>query len=389
MYNAPKANNISSDTSDPSTAHMRVFVGNINTSAIDKQKLQEIFRKYGFVTGISIHRGYAFVQYNSQAAARKAAQNENGSTITDQRADVNIAAEPKPNQKPFSSGNMPGSFDGVFNDHCSTPSPIPMHPHQIQQPVVRGIRPQVGGVSSSTSSSSRGGKTHHGNHHGGGHHHHYHQQQQQQHSNNKNFHHHHHHHHPNHAKSSNNKVYNGRIVKNTNSNAHKSSFSKSNAAKTLVSSVVNLSAVRKELVEIRDKINSLLTVITKSGGIGIDQSQITFEMDQQAQQQQYNHTNDQCHSAFRNDSPMMTMMPSSGGESEPSPQRRHAAVGTTDCEIATTTSSQVVKRDEDEERESTPTTQEEEQQEEMVEEFTAKEEDDMSTVEEVVGIDSN
>jgi len=83
MYNNK---NISSDTSDPSTAHMRVFVGNINTSAITKTCLQEIFCKYGNVTGISIHRGYAFIQYNSVEAAQIAAQSQHQQRITNQIA---------------------------------------------------------------------------------------------------------------------------------------------------------------------------------------------------------------------------------------------------------------------------------------------------------------
>lgn len=42
---------VSSDTSDPSTAHMRVFVGNLNTISISKPTLQNIFGKYGDIIG--------------------------------------------------------------------------------------------------------------------------------------------------------------------------------------------------------------------------------------------------------------------------------------------------------------------------------------------------
>ena len=42
---------MSSDTSDPNTAHMRVFVGNLNTPNITKPTLQNIFGKYGAILG--------------------------------------------------------------------------------------------------------------------------------------------------------------------------------------------------------------------------------------------------------------------------------------------------------------------------------------------------
>jgi len=221
---------ISSDTNDPSTAHMRVFVGNINTSLIDKPTLQDIFRKYGYVTGISIHRGYAFVQYNSVMSARKAAQMENGSMITDQIADVNIAAEPKPNQKPSVGGVPMGMMENSY---------MPMQQPNLYPPIMNMMpglpmpRPP-GGV---MKVSKMGVKKSNG-------------------------------------QIRTNKVHSGRVAKQ-NSNVNKSAM-KSNA-KTLVSSVVNLSAVRKELVEIRDKINALLFIINKSGGVGIDQN-ISFDI---------------------------------------------------------------------------------------------------------------
>nr|CAB3265421.1 serine/arginine-rich splicing factor RS2Z33-like [Phallusia mammillata] len=91
---------ISSQTSDPETAFMRVFVGNLNTLHITKKDLRTQFAKYGYITAISIHRGFAFVQYNNPKSARNAVHGENGTFIGGQQIDINIAAEPKPNQKP-------------------------------------------------------------------------------------------------------------------------------------------------------------------------------------------------------------------------------------------------------------------------------------------------
>ncbi|XP_076813719.1 uncharacterized protein LOC143460187 isoform X2 [Clavelina lepadiformis] len=91
---------MSSATSNPATAHMRVFVGNLNTMSITKPTLQNIFGKYGNISAISMHRGFAFVQYSNAYSARSAVQGENGSVIAGQTIDINIATEPKPNQKP-------------------------------------------------------------------------------------------------------------------------------------------------------------------------------------------------------------------------------------------------------------------------------------------------
>lgn len=71
-------------TNDPSTAHCRVFVGNLNTIAMTKEDVEAIFCKYGRVTGISIHKGYAFVQYARPMDARRARGIEDGKTYAGQ-----------------------------------------------------------------------------------------------------------------------------------------------------------------------------------------------------------------------------------------------------------------------------------------------------------------
>ena len=84
---------LSSMTNDPETAYMRVFVGNINTNSVSKQLLSRIFSKYGYITAISMHRGFAFVQFNDYYCACAAASAMNGNMIGDQYADCNLAAE--------------------------------------------------------------------------------------------------------------------------------------------------------------------------------------------------------------------------------------------------------------------------------------------------------
>ena len=66
-------------TNDPAGAHCRVFVGNLNTVALKKEDVEAIFGQYGLILGISMHKGYAFVQYNNPVNARRAC-NEDGKT---------------------------------------------------------------------------------------------------------------------------------------------------------------------------------------------------------------------------------------------------------------------------------------------------------------------
>lgn len=86
-------------TNDPRGAHCRIFVGNLNTIAMKKEDVEAIFRRYGMVTGISMHKGYAFVQYGSHEEAKMAAMSEDGKTYAGQTLDINIASEPKKGNK--------------------------------------------------------------------------------------------------------------------------------------------------------------------------------------------------------------------------------------------------------------------------------------------------
>ncbi|VDI30392.1 Hypothetical predicted protein [Mytilus galloprovincialis] len=82
-------------TNDPSTANKRVFVGNLNTIAISKEEVERIFSMYGIITGISMHKGYAFVQFAYEHEARVACGSEDNKTYAGQKLDCNIASEPK------------------------------------------------------------------------------------------------------------------------------------------------------------------------------------------------------------------------------------------------------------------------------------------------------
>jgi RNA recognition motif-containing protein len=72
-------------TNDPTTANKRVFVGNLNTIAISKEEVERMFGNYGIITGISMHKGYAFVQFAYEHEARVACGSEDGKTYAGQK----------------------------------------------------------------------------------------------------------------------------------------------------------------------------------------------------------------------------------------------------------------------------------------------------------------
>ena len=70
-----KISNVTNST-EPSLVTSRLFVGNLNTFVITKDDVENIFKRYGKIIGISMHKGFAFVQYMTEAEARNAVQGE-------------------------------------------------------------------------------------------------------------------------------------------------------------------------------------------------------------------------------------------------------------------------------------------------------------------------
>jgi len=82
---------------DPQAVNSRIFVGNLNTFQITKSDVERLFQKYGRLAGISMHKGYAFVQFTSPFDARSACLGEDGKLECGQILDVNMVNEPKEN----------------------------------------------------------------------------------------------------------------------------------------------------------------------------------------------------------------------------------------------------------------------------------------------------
>ncbi|XP_036452619.1 RNA-binding Raly-like protein [Colossoma macropomum] len=94
MTGKTQTSNVTNKT-DPRSLHSRVFIGNLNTTVVKKSDIELIFAKYGKITGCSVHKGFAFVQYASERNARSAVAGENARVIAGQPLDINMAGEPR------------------------------------------------------------------------------------------------------------------------------------------------------------------------------------------------------------------------------------------------------------------------------------------------------
>lgn len=75
---------------DKSTAHLRIYVGNINKSVTDVD-LFEHFKEYGTITGIVINVNFGFVQFEEEASAQAAISKSNGASIQGKTINVRTA----------------------------------------------------------------------------------------------------------------------------------------------------------------------------------------------------------------------------------------------------------------------------------------------------------
>nr|XP_045001698.1 heterogeneous nuclear ribonucleoprotein C-like [Jaculus jaculus] len=151
------ASNVTNKT-DPRSMNSRVFIGNLNTLVVRKSDVEVIFSKYGKIVVCSVRKGFAFVQYVNERNARAAVAGEDGRMIAGQVLDISLAAEPKVNRGKAgvkrSAAEMYGSscdLDYDFQrdyDDRMYSYPARVPPPPIAPAVVPSKRQQVSGNTS-------------------------------------------------------------------------------------------------------------------------------------------------------------------------------------------------------------------------------------------------
>lgn len=127
------------NSQDPQAVNSRVFVGNLNTFQCSKTDVERMFQRYGRLAGISMHKGYAFVQFTNPFDARSACLGEDGRTILSQILDVNMVAEPKPHQTGRKRQNVAktGNDWDYYYDSYYASTPFPAGPPRLGPPIKR------------------------------------------------------------------------------------------------------------------------------------------------------------------------------------------------------------------------------------------------------------
>ncbi|KAI1718104.1 RNA recognition motif domain-containing protein [Ditylenchus destructor] len=100
---------ISYDTSskEPHMVRSRIFVGGLNTSVVTREDVINLFSAYGTILGVTLFKGYAFVQYGSMPEADLAVSALNYYNWHGNVLDVKSVAKDQGNGKP------PGGANGV------------------------------------------------------------------------------------------------------------------------------------------------------------------------------------------------------------------------------------------------------------------------------------
>jgi RNA recognition motif-containing protein len=100
---------LSNDTSskDPTLMKSRVFIGNLNTGQCARNDLIDLCQPYGRLKALSLLKGYAFVQYETQTEAEMAIKILNAYDFYGQKLDVRMAAMGKGSVVSTSSSSGP------------------------------------------------------------------------------------------------------------------------------------------------------------------------------------------------------------------------------------------------------------------------------------------
>uniref|UniRef100_A0A8C5DUT1 Nuclear receptor coactivator 5 n=1 Tax=Gouania willdenowi TaxID=441366 RepID=A0A8C5DUT1_GOUWI len=145
-------------SNDPRDLERRIFVGNLPTSEMKKKDLEDMFRPYGKVVGVSMFRGFGFVQFEHPEEAEAAKEGHKGRIYKGYKIDVNMAVErrnPKAQTQTSSPRRAPNSSYGDAKDPRPR-SRSPIYGHDSRD----GRQPRNGRDGRGSSREGRPGRDH-------------------------------------------------------------------------------------------------------------------------------------------------------------------------------------------------------------------------------------
>lgn len=63
---------------DPKMLNSRVFIGNLASDKVGRQDIENLFATFGKVLGVSLHKSYGFVQFESEESAKNSVNSMHG-----------------------------------------------------------------------------------------------------------------------------------------------------------------------------------------------------------------------------------------------------------------------------------------------------------------------
>ncbi len=61
-------------SNDPKMLDSRVFIGNLPSEKVTRLIIEKMFSEYGKILGVSLHKSYGFVQFETEEDAKKAVE---------------------------------------------------------------------------------------------------------------------------------------------------------------------------------------------------------------------------------------------------------------------------------------------------------------------------
>ncbi|KAM6947368.1 nuclear receptor coactivator 5 isoform 3-T3 [Lycodopsis pacificus] len=117
-------------SSDPRDLERRIFVGNLPTSDMEKKDLEEMFSPYGKIIGVSMFRGFGFVQFEGVEEAEAAKAGQKGRIYKGYKIDVNMAVErrqakPQSQQSPPRRATAATTTTTTYGSYVDSKEPRP------------------------------------------------------------------------------------------------------------------------------------------------------------------------------------------------------------------------------------------------------------------------